>query len=158
MPSLDSDVVTGAGFSETVSAQDIIEYSLLCAMANIALSRWSAAMRHLEFAVCQPARNAPSAMMVEAYKKWLLVGLLRSEKVKQVHETCLNFGSLLFISDPVNPTWCRWQRSQIAERDGESVRGGGGGIQGSRLLAPGGRSGRGIADLVRGERQFTVEL
>jgi COP9 signalosome complex subunit 3 len=62
--------------------QDLLEYFYYSGMAFIALKRWEAALQCLENAVTFPAKdNVVSKIMVEAYKKWILVGILVEGKL-----------------------------------------------------------------------------
>ncbi|CZT06595.1 hypothetical protein WAI453_005979 [Rhynchosporium graminicola] len=58
--------------------QDILEYFLYSGMVHIGLVDWENAFHCLESAVTYPSKDSsPSKIMVEAYKKWILVGLLK---------------------------------------------------------------------------------
>ncbi|KAH8592768.1 hypothetical protein B0O99DRAFT_628935 [Bisporella sp. PMI_857] len=62
--------------------QDILEYFLWGGMVYIGLGRWKSALIYLESAITYPIRgNSVSRIMVEAYKKWVLVGLLVEGKL-----------------------------------------------------------------------------
>lgn len=57
--------------------QEILEYFLYSGMVQIGLRNWDSALQCLESAVTYPAKDGSvSKIMVEAYKKWILVGLL----------------------------------------------------------------------------------
>jgi len=71
-----------SGHSAKVSVGDVLEFYLLGAMAFIALARWSAAKTLLEYVLSAPSQNAPTGIMVEAYKKWVFVSLLTDGKVR----------------------------------------------------------------------------
>jgi COP9 signalosome complex subunit 3 len=60
--------------------QDVLEYFLYSGMVYIGLRRWENALECLENAITYPTRDA-SKIMVEAYKKWVLVGLLLEGKL-----------------------------------------------------------------------------
>jgi len=60
---------------------EVQEYQLLCAMAYIGLRQWSSAQHRLEHVLATPTTNSTNGMMLEAYKKWLLVSLLADGKV-----------------------------------------------------------------------------
>jgi len=60
---------------------EVQEYQLLCAMVYIGLRQWSAAQHRLEHVLATPTTNSTNGMMLEAYKKWLLVSLLANGKV-----------------------------------------------------------------------------
>ncbi|KAK2625304.1 hypothetical protein QTJ16_005673 [Diplocarpon rosae] len=62
--------------------QEILEYFLWSAMAQMAAHNWDGAMHCLESVVTYPTRDGGvSKIQVEAYKKWVLVGLLREGKL-----------------------------------------------------------------------------
>lgn len=63
--------------------QDVLEYFLYSGMVYIGLRRWDSAIECLENAVTYPTREV-SKIMVEAYKKWVLVGLLLEGKLPQL--------------------------------------------------------------------------
>ncbi|KAG4423074.1 hypothetical protein IFR04_003850 [Cadophora malorum] len=61
---------------------EILEYFLYSGMAHIGLRDWENALHCLESAVTYPTKDSsPSKIMVEAYKKWILVGLLMEGKL-----------------------------------------------------------------------------
>lgn len=60
---------------------DIMEYFLLSGMVFIGMRKWEDALDYLESAITYPAKDgAVSKVMVEAYKKWVLVGVLLEGK------------------------------------------------------------------------------
>lgn len=62
--------------------QDLLEYFLFSGMVFIGARKWEAALQCLENAVTYPAKeNTVSKIMVEAYKKWVLVGILVEGKL-----------------------------------------------------------------------------
>ncbi|KAH7356587.1 hypothetical protein BKA65DRAFT_495016 [Rhexocercosporidium sp. MPI-PUGE-AT-0058] len=62
--------------------QDILEYFLYSGMVHIALMDWENALHCLESAVTYPTKDqSPSKIMVDAYKKWILVGLLKEGRL-----------------------------------------------------------------------------
>jgi COP9 signalosome complex subunit 3 len=61
--------------------QEVLEYFLCSGMVYIGLRNWESALECLENAVTYPAKDgAVSKIMVEAYKKWIIVGLLLEGK------------------------------------------------------------------------------
>ncbi|ETI24994.1 hypothetical protein G647_04364 [Cladophialophora carrionii CBS 160.54] len=65
------------GLSQQITSRTYLEYYLLGGMCYMALRRYQDATLFLEVVLTAPAvQNVASAIMVEAYKKWLLVGLL----------------------------------------------------------------------------------
>lgn len=70
-----------SGLCGRVAVGDVLEFHLLGAMALIALTRWTDAMKFLEYVLSAPTQNAPSGIMLEAYKKWVFISLLVKGKV-----------------------------------------------------------------------------
>ncbi|KAF4625807.1 hypothetical protein G7Y89_g12357 [Cudoniella acicularis] len=69
------------GFSAKIKHQDVLEYLLLNGMVCIGIRNWKKALEYLEMAVTYPAKdNSVSKIMVAAYQKWVLVGLLLTGK------------------------------------------------------------------------------
>ena len=56
-------------------------------MIYMGLQNWERALLFLEIVVVAPQSNATSMIMVEAYKKWLLVGLLFKGEVRDPSAT-----------------------------------------------------------------------
>jgi len=64
-----------------LKSSDVLSYFLWSGLVNIALKRWERALDCLESALTYPIKDgAVSLIMVEAYKKWVLVGLLLEGK------------------------------------------------------------------------------
>ncbi|KAM3072404.1 hypothetical protein ACMFMG_009207 [Clarireedia jacksonii] len=83
-----SYVTTHSGLTAKLSALEVLEYFFYSGMVYIGLQRWEAAFEMLENAITYPSRDqGVSLPMVEAYKKWLLVGLLLEGKVVQLPKT-----------------------------------------------------------------------
>jgi len=65
--------------------QDVLEYFIYSGMIYMGLRRWQDALDCLENAVTYPVKDGPpSKIMVEAYKKWVLVSLLLDGKPRSV--------------------------------------------------------------------------
>ena len=65
------------GLSQHITSRMYLEYYLLGGMCYMALKRYKDALFFLEVVLTAPTvQNAASSIMVEAYKKWLLIGLL----------------------------------------------------------------------------------
>jgi COP9 signalosome complex subunit 3 len=64
------------GLTQKLSSRDYLEYHLYGAMIYMGLKQWENAMSFLEIVLLAPTSTATSVIMVEAYKKWVLVGLL----------------------------------------------------------------------------------
>ena len=68
------------GLTQKLSSRDYLEYHLYGAMIHMGLKQWEKAKSFLEIVILVPTVT-PSLIMVEAYKKWVLVGLLMDGKV-----------------------------------------------------------------------------
>lgn len=60
---------------------DIQEYYVLGAMAYLGLGRFKKAQQFLEHVLVVPSANTANGLMLEAYKKWVLVSCLVQGKV-----------------------------------------------------------------------------
>ncbi|WPH00083.1 Hypothetical protein R9X50_00290600 [Acrodontium crateriforme] len=77
-----------SGFTTSLSAEQILEYYLLGAQVYIGQRNWSRARLFLEFVLLTPSPgHVPSALQVEAYKKWILIGLLDIGRVYPLPKT-----------------------------------------------------------------------
>ena len=70
-----------SGISAKLFSQDYLAYFLYGAMIYLGLKDWERAQFFLEVAVTCPTSNNASKIQIEAYKKLILVKLLRSGKV-----------------------------------------------------------------------------
>jgi len=68
------------GLTQKLSSRDYLEYHLYGAMIYMGLKQWESAMSFLEIVLLAPSSTTTSVIMVEAYKKWVLVGLLLNGK------------------------------------------------------------------------------
>lgn len=75
-------ITSSSGLTINLEYIDVLEYFILCGMACVGLKRWRSAMQHLECAITYPAKDAVSKPMIEAYKKWVLCGLIISGKLQ----------------------------------------------------------------------------
>ncbi|EDN92309.1 hypothetical protein SS1G_08172 [Sclerotinia sclerotiorum 1980 UF-70] len=67
---------------------DVLEYFYYSGSIYIGLHKWDAALEMLENAITYPVNEGGvSLVMVEAYKKWLLVGILQYGRVLQLPKT-----------------------------------------------------------------------
>jgi len=69
-------ITTSSGLSHKLHYQDHLTYFLYGAMLYLGLKEWKRALLFLEIVIVSPASNTASMIQVEAYKKWVLVGLL----------------------------------------------------------------------------------
>lgn len=75
-------------FTGKLKYVEILEYFLYSGMVSIGLRNWEIALRCLESAVTYPAKEGSvSKVMLYAYKKWILVGLLLTGKLLPLPKT-----------------------------------------------------------------------
>lgn len=75
-------ITPSSGLTQKFKYQEVLEYFLYSGMVYIGLRNWEGALQCLENAVTYPAKEASvSKIMVEAYKKWVLVGLLHEGRL-----------------------------------------------------------------------------
>ena len=67
-----------------ITYADHLQYFLYGGMIYMALKEWSKARHFLSIVISCPAVNAVSLIMVEAYKKWVLVNLLEKGTVRSL--------------------------------------------------------------------------
>ncbi|KPM36437.1 hypothetical protein AK830_g10114 [Neonectria ditissima] len=69
------------GLTDSVRAPMVLEYNLLCGLCYMARKDWTRAHRALELVITHPSRDkGVSKIMDDAYKRWILVGLLKDGK------------------------------------------------------------------------------
>ncbi|KAI9818306.1 MAG: hypothetical protein M1832_004424 [Thelocarpon impressellum] len=71
-------MTASSGHSAWASHTGHMEYHLCGAMIYIGLKKWERALELLSFVIATPTANTTSTIMVEAYKKWVLVSLLHA--------------------------------------------------------------------------------
>jgi COP9 signalosome complex subunit 3 len=67
---------SGSGHTEKITVTDLQEYYVLGAMAYIGLHQYKRAKQFLEHVLVVPSLNIANGLMLEAYKKWVLVSCL----------------------------------------------------------------------------------
>lgn len=72
-----------SGLSAKLIYQDYLQYFLFGAMCYMGLKEWKRALLYLELVIISPVMNHASRIQVEAYKKYVLVGLLHTGHVSQ---------------------------------------------------------------------------
>lgn len=76
-----------SGHSEKLSIVDVQEYYVLGAMAYLGTRQFKKAQQFLEHVLIVPSSNVANGLMLEAYKKWVLVGCLVDGMSKSVPRT-----------------------------------------------------------------------
>lgn len=74
-----------SGLSAELDSRDGLQYFLFGAMCYMGLKNWKRAMLFLEIAITWPVTNNASKIQIEAYKKYVLVGLLYNGHVSWVY-------------------------------------------------------------------------
>lgn len=74
-------ITESSGLSSKVSYKDYLQYFLYGGMVYMALKQWRKASHFLAIVISMPTLGCISMIMVEAYKKWVLVGLIQDGKV-----------------------------------------------------------------------------
>ena len=69
-------ITTSSGLSDKLYHRDHLMYFLYSAMLYLTMKQWSRALLFLEIVIMSPSNSTASMIQVEAYKKWVLVGLL----------------------------------------------------------------------------------
>jgi COP9 signalosome complex subunit 3 len=65
-----------SGLTDRLTYRHHLEYHLFGALIYMGLKRWERALEFLTFVIVAPTIGPASTIQVEAYKKWVLVGLL----------------------------------------------------------------------------------
>lgn len=76
-----SYITKSSGHSDKLTPGDVHEYYLLGATAYIGLKQYERAELFLEHVIMAPTAGVVNGLMLEAYRKWLLVSLLVSGTV-----------------------------------------------------------------------------
>ncbi|KAG0156536.1 hypothetical protein PDIDSM_3717 [Penicillium digitatum] len=76
-----SFMTESSGFSSKLSYRDYLQYFLYGGMVYMALKEWHNALHFLGIVISTPSTSSVSLIMVEAYKKWVLVCLLEKGKL-----------------------------------------------------------------------------
>lgn len=71
-----SFITHASGFSAKLTYRDHLKYFLYGGMIYMGLKQWEKALHFLSIVISAPCVNSVSMIMVEAYKKWVLVSLL----------------------------------------------------------------------------------
>lgn len=94
-----SFITEASGLSSGVSYRDYLKYFLYGGLVYMALKEWRKASHFLGIVISTPTSGCASMIMVEAYKKWILVGLIQDGKVSKTGEdSCYCFARLTYLS------------------------------------------------------------
>ena len=101
----------GSGHTDRITLVEVQEYYLLGAMAYIGTGQFKKAMEFLEHVLVVPANNVANGLMLEAYKKWVLVSCLVNGSVSEPQiflQSFLTNNSTLVHHEPRMGTPLRW--------------------------------------------------
>jgi COP9 signalosome complex subunit 3 len=70
-----------SGLSDKIQISHVQEYFVLGGMVYLGLKKYKEALMLFEYVISSPSTGIVSALMVEAFKKWILVGCLVTGKV-----------------------------------------------------------------------------
>jgi hypothetical protein len=72
-----------SGLTKKITEKEVQEYYLLSGMVCIGAGRprWEDAMMYLEMVITSPTQNTATGFMLEAYKKWVILGCLVTGQV-----------------------------------------------------------------------------
>lgn len=73
-----------SGHSDKVAIVDVQEYYVLGAMVYLGLRQFTKAQHFLEHVLVMPSANVANGLMLEAYKKWVLLNCLVSGEAKNI--------------------------------------------------------------------------
>lgn len=74
-------ITIGSGLSDKLGYKDHLKYFLYGAMLYLGVKNWERALFFLEVVIATPTNNTVSMVQVEAYKKYVLTGLLLEGRV-----------------------------------------------------------------------------
>jgi len=80
--SLATYITYASGLTAKLTYRDYLEYFLYCSMIYIGLKKWGRALHFLNLVISAPSVGTVSMVMVEAYKKWVIVSLLEKGTVR----------------------------------------------------------------------------
>lgn len=82
-----SYLTPGTGLTEKFNHRTYLEYYLYSGMVFIALKDWEKALFFLEVCLTAPGSHTASMIQVEAYRKFVLVGLLHNNRIPKAPKT-----------------------------------------------------------------------
>jgi len=84
-------ITVDSGLTGRISPTLVHEYYLLGALVYIALNRWEEAMLFLELIIVSPNVSQANGFMLEAYRKWVLLGCIINGRVRVTTTAALDF-------------------------------------------------------------------
>ncbi|MCJ1285695.1 hypothetical protein MMC26_005036 [Xylographa opegraphella] len=89
-------ITTSSGLSDKLAYRDYLLYFLYGGMIYLGLKDWTRALLFLEIVIMAPTSNVASMVQVEAYKKWVLVGLLLKGTPIAMPKTTNSYAARIF--------------------------------------------------------------
>jgi COP9 signalosome complex subunit 3 len=74
-------ITASSGHSKKLNHRAVLEYYMYAAMIYMCLKNWERALFFLEACITMPTQGVASMIQVEAYRKYLLVGLIHTGAV-----------------------------------------------------------------------------
>ncbi|OJD21574.1 hypothetical protein ACJ73_07085 [Blastomyces percursus] len=93
-----SFLTAASGLPGKINHRSYLEYFLYGAMVYMGLKKWDDAIHFLEIVISAPTTNSVSIIMVEAYKKWVLVCLIEKGKPLPMPKTVTPFTAKAYRS------------------------------------------------------------
>ncbi|EQL31954.1 COP9 subunit 3, variant [Blastomyces dermatitidis ER-3] len=93
-----SFITAASGLPGKINHRSYLEYFLYGAMVYMGLKKWDDAIHFLEIVISAPTTNSVSIIMVEAYKKWVLVCLIEKGKPLPMPKTVTPFTAKAYRS------------------------------------------------------------
>jgi COP9 signalosome complex subunit 3 len=75
-------ITHSTGLSAKLAYRDYLQYFLYSSMIYIGLKQWRNALHFLKIVISAPSISSISMVMVEAYKKWILISLIENGGVR----------------------------------------------------------------------------
>lgn len=135
-------ITSRSSHSDKIEISHVQEYFLLGAMIYIGLEKYPQARLFLEHVLTSPTQGVASGMMVEAYRKWLLVGCLIEGKVSVSQCGQAGAQSADDVADARASPDDQWLRAQSPKIHIKALRDGGRNLPEQGHAPPTGRSRR----------------
>ena len=74
-------ITLDSGITDRISVTKVQQYHMYGAMVFISLQDWRQAKHFLDHVLLTPTQSVANGLILEAYKKWVLVHLLAKDKV-----------------------------------------------------------------------------
>lgn len=105
-----------SGLAAKLDYRDHLQYFLFGAMIYMGLKEWKKAFVFLEIVITSPVTNNASKIQVDAYKKWILVGLLHKGHVSIGFTSRMGIWLALLTSHLQSPLMPKTTNPQAAKQ------------------------------------------